>query len=76
MTMNIDFKEESLRDLYIGGATQDRKYRYLSNDIIKRYIKAVNYLRAVRRIEDLYYIKSLHYEKKKGGSKRSRCRVD
>ena len=29
-------------------------------------MKVVNYLKSVRRIEDLYRIKSLHYEKKKG----------
>ena len=33
---------------------------------MKRYIKVVNYLKAARRLEDLFLIKSLHYEKKKG----------
>lgn len=30
------------------------------------YVKVVNYLKAARRIEDLFLIKSLHYEKMKG----------
>ena len=38
----------------------------MSPDIIKGYVKVVNYIKAAGRIEDLYRIKSLHYEKKKG----------
>lgn len=64
--MNIEFETESLRELYIDGATKDNEYRRLSKDIVKRYVKVVNYLKAARRLEDLFLIKSLHYEKKKG----------
>lgn len=64
--MNIEFETEALRELYIDGATKDRTYRRLPKDIVKRYVKVVNYLKAVRRLEDLFLIKSLHYEKKKG----------
>ena len=64
--MNIEFENTALEDLYTKGTTQDRQYKRLSKDIIKRYVKVVNYLRAARRLEDLFLIKSLHYEKKKG----------
>jgi plasmid maintenance system killer protein len=63
--MNIEFENEALEELYIKGTTQDQQYKRLSKDIIKRYVKVVNYLRGARRLEDLFLIKSLHYEKKK-----------
>lgn len=67
--MNIEFEDKALDELYTTGKTSDKKYKRLSKDIIKQYIKAVNYIKAARRIEDLYVIKSLHYEKKKGDLK-------
>jgi proteic killer suppression protein len=67
--MNVEFENKALEDLYLSGTTDDKQYNRLSNDVVKRYIKVVNYLRAVRRIEDLFPIKSLHYEKKMGDLK-------
>jgi len=67
--MNIKFDDKALEELYVCGSTKDHKYKKLSQDVIKQYIKAVNYLKAARRVEDLYTIKSLHYEKKKGDLK-------
>lgn len=64
--MNIEFDNKGLEELYTFAATQDHRYKRLSKDIIKRYIKVVNYIKAARRLEDLFLIKSLHYEKKKG----------
>ena len=64
--MNIEFDNKGLEELYTLGTTQDHRYKRLSKDIIKRYIKVVNYIKAARRLEDLFLIKSLHYEKKKG----------
>ena len=64
--MNIEFENPALEELYIVGATQDRQYKRLPKDIIRRFVKVVNYLKAARRLEDLFFIKSLHYEKKKG----------
>lgn len=64
--MNIEFDNRALEELYTDGATTDKRYRRLSKSIVRRYVKVVNYLRAARRIEDLYLIKSLHYERKKG----------
>lgn len=67
--MNIEFDSKALEDLYTTGKTQDHQYKRLSKDIVKRYIKVVNYIRGSRRLEDLFQIKSLHYEKKKGDLK-------
>ena len=64
--MNIEFDNAALEELYTNGVTPDHQYKRLPKDIIKRYVKVVNYLRAARRLEDLFLIKSLHYEKKKG----------
>lgn len=67
--MNVEFEDRALEDLYLTGTTMDKQYRRLSPDIVKRYIKVVNYLRAASRIEDLFLINSLHYEKKVGNLK-------
>ena len=64
--MNIEFENTALEELYTNGTTRDHKYKRLSKDIVKQYIKVVNYMKAARRLEDLFLIKSLHYEKKKG----------
>ena len=64
--MNIEFANAALKELYEMGMTSDNQYKRLSSDIVRRYVKVVNYLRAARRIEELYLIKSLHYEKKRG----------
>ena len=58
--MNIKFENTALEELYTNGTTLISPYRKLSKDVIKQYIKVV------KRLEDLFYIKSLHYEKKKG----------
>jgi proteic killer suppression protein len=62
----IEFENEALEELYTSGATKDRQYCRLPKDIVKRFVKVVNYMKAARRLEDLFLIKSLHYEKKKG----------
>lgn len=69
--MIIEFNDLSLEELYSNGSTKDHMYRKLSKEIVKQYVKTVNYIKSVRRIEDLFFIKSLHYEKKKGNLKGS-----
>ena len=64
--MNINTEDQALEELYKNGKTQDKKYKNLPLAAIKGYIKAVNHLKAANRIEDLYRINSLHYEKLKG----------
>lgn len=67
--MNIEFEDAALEELYTTGKTKDHKYNKLPVDIVKRYVKVVNFLRGARRIEDLFLITSLHYEKKEGDLK-------
>ena len=67
--MNISFDNNSLEELYTTGSTNERKYKKLSQDVVKQYVKTVNFIKAATRVEDLYLIKSLHYEKKKGNLK-------
>lgn len=67
--MNIEFGDKALEDLFLMGTTNDKRYNRLPQDIVKRYVKVVNYLRAASRIEDLFHINSLHYEKKEGSLK-------
>lgn len=62
--MNIDFDNTALEELYTKGETQDHQYKRLPKNIVKQYVKTVNYIKVVRRLEDLFQIKSLHYEKK------------
>ena len=63
--MNIEFENAALEELYTKGTTQDHQYRRLPKDIVKRFVKVVNFMKAARRLEDLILIKSLHYEKRK-----------
>ncbi|MBR6878636.1 MAG: type II toxin-antitoxin system RelE/ParE family toxin [Bacteroidales bacterium] len=67
--MIIEFKDCALEELYLFGSTKNHKYYKLTKEIIKQYIKTVNYIKAVTQIEDLFFIKSLHYEKKGGDLK-------
>lgn len=67
--MNIQFDDIALKELYEKGSTRDHKYSRLSKDIIKRYVKTVDFLKAAGRLEDLFRIPSLHYEKKQGNLK-------
>ncbi len=64
--MNVEFEDKALEEMFLTGTTREKKYKRLPQDIVKRYVKVVNYLRAASRIEDLFLINSLHYEKKKG----------
>ena len=66
VTMNVEFEDAALKELYIKGSSNEKAYARLAEDIVKRYVKVVNYIKAAKRIEDLSLIKSLHYEKKKG----------
>lgn len=63
--MEIKFQKEYLSDLYQGNTKPYKEYK--SNpQLVKQYIKTINTLKSVTRIEQLYQIKSLHYEKKIG----------
>ena len=67
--MEILFEDNALEELYKEGKTKDKKYKTLQKDIIKRFVKTVDILRAVDKIETLFLFNSLHYEKLIGDKK-------
>jgi len=66
--MQIEFEQTYLEELYIEGKTKNKKYRFQPT-VIKQYKNTIDKLRNAKRIEDLYPIKSLNYEKKSGDLK-------
>jgi len=65
--MDINFEKEYLKELY-EGVVKDKEYKSQPT-LVKQYVKTVNMLKSVKRIEQLYQLKSLHYEKKQGNLK-------
>ena len=63
--MIVEFEAEYLRDLYTKGICNDKKHRYRI-DVIKRYKRAIDYLKWASRKEDLFRINSLNFEALKG----------
>ncbi len=63
--MEIIFTEDYLQELYEDGKAKSKKHRF-QNDIIKRYKTTIDKLKVANKIEDLFPIKSLNYEKLKG----------
>jgi proteic killer suppression protein len=59
--MIVTFEEKYLKELYESGKTTDKKHRF-QPDIVKRYKDRINYLMAASSKEELYPIKSLHFE--------------
>ncbi len=66
--MIIEFEKDYLEELYTLGKAKKKKYRFQPS-IIKQYKNTVDKLRVAQKIEDLYPLKSLHYEKKTGDLK-------
>lgn len=63
--MTVLFLKDYLEDLYEGKTNKHKEYK--SNPaLVKQYIKTVNTLKSITRVEQLYQLKSLRYEKKKG----------
>jgi proteic killer suppression protein len=63
--MEIVFKKSYLSDLYEGKVKPYKEYK--SNpQLVAQYIRTINKLKSVTRIEQLYQLKSLRYEKKEG----------
>jgi toxin HigB-1 len=63
--MEILFQNQLLADLYEGKKVTDKRFK--SNPtLVKQYVKTVNKLSAVSRIEDMYILASLNYEKLSG----------
>ena len=63
--MEIEFVKQYLLELYTTGKSNDKRYRYQPNIIIK-YIQTIDRLRALDRLEELYLIKSLNFKSLKG----------
>ena len=63
--MKVKFEKEYLRELYDTGKTTDKKHRY-QPQVVNGYLKCVRALQRAIRMEDLFLIRSLNYEKLKG----------
>lgn len=63
--MIVTFDKEYLLALYTKGATQDKKHRF-QPDIIRRYKRCIDYLKAAHSKEQLYMINSLHFKRLEG----------
>lgn len=66
--MKIIFEEEYLEELYSEGKAKNKKHRF-QNTVIKKYKETIDKLRNAKKIEDLFPIKSLNYEKLIGNKK-------
>jgi len=63
--MKIKFDKEYLSELYEVGKTTDKKYRFQPS-IVKRYQARIKTLEKAEKIEDLFKINSMFYEKLHG----------
>ena len=59
--MVVTFEYKYLQVLYEEGKSSDKKHRF-QPDIVRRYQKAVNFLKGASSIEALWPIRSLQYE--------------
>lgn len=66
--MEIKFDKDYLRELFYDGVTKDKHHRY-QPDIVRRYVRVVNILDSVDKVEDLYRYHTLHYEALSGDKK-------
>lgn len=66
--MDIVFEKEYLSELYYQGKCTDKKHRF-QPDIVKRYVRTIDIMEAVNKVEDLYRFHALHYEALVGDKK-------
>lgn len=66
--MEIRFGQDYLRELYYEGKASDKKHRF-QPQIVRKYVKVLNLMESLSRIEDLYSFKALHYEALAGDKK-------
>ncbi|MBD5321060.1 MAG: addiction module killer protein [Bacteroides sp.] len=59
--MIVTFEEDYLKILYEEGRSVGEKHRF-QPDIIRRYQKAINFMKGASCIESLWQIRSLKYE--------------
>ncbi len=66
--MDISFNNQLLADLYEGKKVNDKHLR--SNPaLVKQYIKTVDKLKSVQKVQQLFQYSGLNYEKLKGNLK-------
>lgn len=63
--MIVTFDKEYLKSLYTDGRTTEKKHRF-QPDIIKRYKRYIDYLKAAANKEALFFFNSLKFEALKG----------
>ena len=66
--MKIVFEKDYLEQLYLDGKAKNKKYRF-QKGVINKYKQTIDKLRVANRIEDLFPLKSLNYEKLIGDKK-------
>ncbi len=66
--MRIVFEKDYLEQLYAEGKAKGKKYRY-PKGVIPKYKQTIDKLRVAKKVEDLYPIRSLNYEKLIGTKK-------
>ena len=59
--MIIVFDKHELQVLYEKGYSENRRVRFQPS-VIKQYIKIINMMHAIEKLEELYQIKSLHID--------------
>lgn len=59
--MEIKFEEDYLRELYYDGKAHNKKYRF-QPQIVKKYIRVIDWMESLSCTEDFYRYKALHYE--------------
>lgn len=63
--MQVVFLKSYLQEIYEGKTANHKEYK--SNpQLVKQYVKTINKLKSLTRIEQLFQINSLRYEKKVG----------
>lgn len=73
--MIIAFEKEYLRELYEEGKSSNKKYRFQPS-VIKQYKNTIDKMRPAKRIEDLFVLRSLNYEKLTGTNGLQSVRVN
>lgn len=68
-SMNVTTDDEALIELYLRGKTSDKRYKKMPVQAVKGFKKAVDIIKAVDRIEDLFRFNGLRYERLIGDRK-------
>lgn len=60
-SMDIKFQHEFLSELYYTGKSKDKKHRF-QPQIIRKYIRIIDVLKATDSVEELYGLHGLNYK--------------